>query len=196
MLNTTVLFIGEAALKQESVISENVDPKLLIPTIKEVQNIYILPLLGTALYNELVTQVSGNSVTPDNTTLLQSYVQPTMIKYCVYESMLDLSFKFQNKNVATKSSEFSQQASLNDIRYLMDKAINRAQYYAERVTLFLMANNMKYPSYLNQGNADISTIYPTAKNYSNGMYLGGDIDCDDIPARIKYQGNNPRRWML
>jgi hypothetical protein len=148
MLNTTVLFIGEAALKQESVISENVDPKLLIPTIKEVQ------------------------------------------------SMLDLSFKFQNKNVATKSSEFSQQASLNDIRYLMDKAINRAQYYAERVTLFLMANNMKYPAYLNQGNADISTIYPTAKNYSNGMYLGGDIDCDDIPARIKYQGNNPRRWML
>jgi hypothetical protein len=152
--------------------------------------------LGTALYNELVTQVSGNSVTPDNTILLQSYVQPTMIKYCVYESMLDLSFKFQNKNVATKSSEFSQQASLNDIRYLMDKAINRAQYYAERVTLFLMANNMKYPSYLNQGNADISTIYPTAKNYSNGMYLGGDIDFDDIPARIKYQGNNPRRWML
>jgi hypothetical protein len=196
MLNTTVLFIGEAALKQESVISENVDPKLLIPTIKEVQNIYILPLLGTALFNELVTQVSGNSVSADNEILLKSYVQPTMIKYCVYESMLDLSFKFQNKNVATKSSEFSQQASLNDIRYLMDKAVNRAQYYAERVTLFLMANNMKYPAYLNQGNADISTIYPTAKNYSNGMYLGGDLDCDDIPARIKYQGNNPRRWML
>lgn len=165
MLNTTVLFIGEAALKQESVISENVDPKLLIPTIKEVQNIYILPLLGTALFNELVTQVSGNTVSADNEILLKSYVQPTMIKYCVYESMLDLSFKFQNKNVATKSSEFSQQASLNDIRYLMDKAVNRAQYYAERVTLFLMANNMKYPAYLNQGNADISTIYPTAKNY-------------------------------
>lgn len=192
MLNTTVLFIGEATLKQESVISENVDPKLLIPTIKEVQNIYILPLLGTALYNELVTQVSGGNVSADNQVLLQSYVQPTMVKYCVYESVLDLSFKFQNKNVAVKSSEFSQQTDLNNLRYYMDKALNRAQYYAERVTRYLMANPTKYPAYLNQGNADVSTIYPTAKNYSNGIYLGGECDCDDIPARIKYQGNNPK----
>jgi hypothetical protein len=27
------------------------------------------------------------------------------------------------------------------------------------------------------------------------MYLGGEIDCDEIPARIKYQGNNPKRWL-
>jgi hypothetical protein len=36
----TVLFISEATLKAETIISENVDPKLLIPTIKEAQDIY------------------------------------------------------------------------------------------------------------------------------------------------------------
>lgn len=189
---TNVLLISEATLKSETVISENVDPKLLVPTIKEVQNIYITPLLGTALYNDVIDQVSGGTISAAYVELLNDYIQPVMVKYCVYEAVLDLSFKFQNKNVATKTSEFSQQASLNDLRYYMDKALNRAQYYAERVTRFLIANPTVYPKYLNQGQADASTIYPTYRNYANGMYLGGDIDWDRVPAEIKYQGNNPR----
>ena len=64
-----VLFISEATLKAETVISENVDPKILIPTIKEAQNIYILPLLGTNLYNDLVTNVSANTLSSAYITL-------------------------------------------------------------------------------------------------------------------------------
>jgi hypothetical protein len=108
----TVLFISEATLKAETIISENVDPKLLIPTIKEAQNIYILPLLGTALYNDLVYNVSANSLSSEYVTLLNEYIAPCLIKYSVYECILPLSYKFQNKNIGTKSSDFSQQAPL------------------------------------------------------------------------------------
>jgi hypothetical protein len=189
----TVIFISEETLKQESIISENVDPKLLVPTIKEAQNVYLLPILGTSLYNQLVTQVSSNTVSAANVTLLDTYITPTLVKYCVYESILPLSFKFQNKNIATKNSEFSNQASLDDLRYLLDYTKNRAEWYAERLTNFLLANNTTYPLYLTQVNANIDTIYPNDNNYQNGMYLGPDIDWDLVPPHIKYQGNFRRR---
>ena len=76
----TVLFISEETLKQETIISENVDPKLLVPTIKEAQNIYLLPILGTSLYNQLVTQVSSNTVSAANVTLLDTYITLTLVK--------------------------------------------------------------------------------------------------------------------
>ena len=85
----TVLFISEETLKQETIISENVDPKLLVPTIKESQNIYLLPILGTSLYNQLVTQVSSNTVSAANVTLLDTYITHVLVKYCVYESIFN-----------------------------------------------------------------------------------------------------------
>ena len=189
----TVLFISEATLKAETIISENVDPKLLIPTIKEAQNIYILPLLGTALYNDLVANVSANTLSSAYITLLNDYIAPTLIKYSVYECILPLSYKFQNKNIGTKSSDFSQQAPLNDLRYLLDFTKSRAEWYAERVSRFLLAYQTDYPKYLTQENANVATIYPNANNYTNGMFLGPDIDWDLIPPSIKYQGNGFRR---
>jgi hypothetical protein len=189
----TVLFISEATLKAETIIAQNVDPKILVPTIKEAQNIYILPLLGTTLYNDLVTNVSGNTLSEAYTTLLNDYIAPCLVKYSMYECILPLSYKFQNKNVGIKSSEFSQQANIDDLRYLLDFSKSRAEWYAERVSRFLLANNSTYPKYLTQENANAATIYPNANNYTNGMYLGPDIDWDRVPAYIKYQGNGFRR---
>lgn len=189
----TILFISEATLKAETFISENVDPKILVPTIKEAQNIYILPLLGTNLYNDLVFNVSGNTLSSEYITLLNDYIAPCLVKYSVYECILPLSFKFQNKNIGIKSSEFSQQANMDDVRYLLDFTKSRAEWYAERVSRFLLANQTTYPKYLTQENANVDTIYPNANNYTNGMFLGGDIDWDLIPPHIKYQGNGFRR---
>ena len=189
----TVLFISEATLKADTFISENVDPKILVPTIKESQEIYMLPILGTALYEDLIFNVSGNTLSAAYLTLLNDYIAPCLVKYCLYECVLPMSYKFQNKNIGIKSSENSQQANLTDLRYLLDTYKSRAEWYAERVSRFLLANQTTYPKYLTQQNADVSTIFPNSNNYTNGMYLGPDIDWDLIPPSIKYQGNGFRR---
>jgi len=44
-----VLFLSEQTLKQRSVLQDNVDMKIVTPTIIEVQEFYILPILGTSL---------------------------------------------------------------------------------------------------------------------------------------------------
>jgi hypothetical protein len=192
-----VIFISEETLKQNTVISENVDPKLFRMAITDAQDMYMLPILGTSLYNDLVSSindysVSGTPISDAYTTLLNTYIQPCLIKYSLHRMVITLSYKFQNKNVATKSSEYSQQASYEDLTKLKEQSLNDAEVYAERLTRFLLANNATYPKYLNQDHADISTIYPNKNNYTNGMYLGEECDCDKIPPHIKYQGNSFR----
>jgi len=50
-LNT--LFISVQNIKERSGLHANVDEKLVLPEIKTAQDMYILPALGTALYNRL-----------------------------------------------------------------------------------------------------------------------------------------------
>ncbi|MFN9518313.1 MAG: hypothetical protein ACK574_01090 [Bacteroidota bacterium] len=80
-----VLFLSEATLKAESILQDNVDMKVVSPTIYDVQQYYILPILGTSLYNDVVSQVQSGTVSAAYQTLLDTYIQPTMIWYCRYE---------------------------------------------------------------------------------------------------------------
>jgi len=166
------LFIDEEALKAESILNDNIDPKYLKYAIKEVQSVFILPLIGTALNNELEDQIDAANVTPDNQVLLEEYIQPCMVKYSMYELTTTLSYKFQNKNVANKNSENSSQAGLDDLRYLQNRFRERAEWYAKRLADFLCANTTKYPKYKNQSGEGTDAIEASEPNYNCGMYLG------------------------
>ena len=50
-------FISETALKANSYINENVDMKIIKPTILLVQDIYIHRLLGSALFKSITAEV-------------------------------------------------------------------------------------------------------------------------------------------
>ena len=75
---SNVLFISETYLKDSSYIDENVDIKLIRNSILETQDMRILPILGTALYEQLKTQIQANTKTTLNNTLLDTYVKPAL----------------------------------------------------------------------------------------------------------------------
>lgn len=169
---TNVLFLSENILKQYSVLQDNVDMKVVTPVIREVQEYYIHPILGTSLYKDLLTKVANNSLNVDEKTLLDDYVIPCMIQYCKYELPMAMNYKYFNKSVGVQNAENMNPATLDEIRAIEDRARNKAEWYAERLTKYLMANESKFPLYNNQINADVSTIYSKKNNYTNGMWLG------------------------
>ena len=75
-MSLTPQFISIEVIKDQSVINENVDSKLLQPTLIMVQDIYLKQVIGKDLYAELITQVNAESVSALNTTLLTDYIQP------------------------------------------------------------------------------------------------------------------------
>ncbi len=182
-----VIFISEQALKDNSIINENVDMKVLLPVIKLAQEKYMMPILGTGLYNELKTQITAATITVLNKTLLDDYIQPALIWWIMSEAPMPLTYKFMNKSVATRSSENANAASLNDLLKLEERFKDNAEWYSQRITNYLLQNIQSYPLYSNPGSG-IDTIVPKKTMYSTGMYLGSTLS-KNLPFRDRFQGN-------
>jgi hypothetical protein len=172
-----VYFLSEATLKAESILQDNVDMKVIAPTIWDVQNFYVLPILGTTLYNDLINKVRNNTLIGNDKNLMDIYITPTMVWYCRAELPLVMNYKYFNKSVGVQNADNMNPASLEEIGFLMNNAKNKAEWYAERLTKYLMSNQTLFPNYLNQINSNIDTIYAKRTNYTSGMVLGGSGCC-------------------
>ena len=106
-----VLFISEAYVKNTTLIDENVDMRLILPSIRDCQELRIHPILGTPLYDDLKAKITAGTLNSDETNLLDNYIAPAMAQWTVYECSTSMLFKYRNKSVATKSSENSQPIS-------------------------------------------------------------------------------------
>lgn len=170
-MSANILFISEQTLKDRSLLQDNVDPKLIKPTIKQAQDMFIEPILGTGLYLELQDQINADDVTTLNATLLNNYITDCLCWYVASEMVMSLGFKLTNKNVLKKTSENSDVPSISELFDVMEYYKNKAEWYAQRITNYLCENNTDYPLYDNPGNG-VDTIHPNTTSYSNGFYLG------------------------
>jgi hypothetical protein len=171
---TPVILLSEATLKQRSILQDNVDMKVVTPAIVDVQEEYILPLLGTALYNDLLEQVRTSTLTTAYRTLLDDYITRVMIWYCRFELPMDMNYKYFNKSVGVQNADNMNPATIEEMQYILNRARNKAEWYAERCTKFLLSNTTIYPLYLNQPNARIDTIFAKRTNYTGGFLTGSD----------------------
>lgn len=175
------ILIGETYLKESSYIDENVDVKLLRNSILESQELRILPILGTGLYNELMTQYTPpTSVSALNQTLVNTYIKPALKYWVLLDSALILTFKVMNKSVVKRTAENTETIQTSDLDILMDHFRIRAEVYSEKLTKYLQANEASYPLYTNAGSS-IDTVFPKQNNYTQGLYLGG--------SRSSYDGD-------
>lgn len=170
----SALIVTERWIKASGLINENTDPKILTPIIVAVQDEYIHPLLGTDLYDEIISQVTADTVSADNQTLLDNYVLNCVLWYVHCEASPALQYRYMNKGVMSKNSENSQPVDLGVLKYAMDKWKNRAEMYAQRTTKFLKANTTTYPKYI--ANTDENDIQPNRNNYTTTIYLPDDDD--------------------
>jgi hypothetical protein len=188
-MSQKALFITEKQLKDASVINENVSMFKLRPTIIMCQEMHIQPIVGSDIYKELQTQIIGNTLSPENETLLSDYIQPCLQMWIMMELPLVLGFQFRNKNIERGTDTNSTQSSVEELQKLMDNYRNKAEWYSERVTRFLLANDGDYPLYSNP-TSEIDTILPTRRNYTSGMVLDRSGCCGSFSE--KYQANYNR----
>jgi hypothetical protein len=194
-MSKNTLFISVQSIKDRTGLHANVDEKLVLPEIKTAQDMYILPALGSALYNELQTAVDTNTYTNLQTTLLDDYIVDTLIYFVMSELPQGLSFQFYNKGLLRKTGENQESPSMQDMIDVANRYKARAEFYKQRLIKYLKQNNALYPNYLNFGSG-IDSIKPDNEGYTVSMYLG-DACCndDDYEGKRKrtfeerYQGN-------
>jgi hypothetical protein len=157
-----------------SFVESNYDQDQLRALIYEIQVLYIEPLIGSGLYDELTTQIIANTVTSANTSLLNE-IRPVVRNYVLSKGIIVFTYKIRNKGVVSMSSENSQPADFAALDRLIQQFTDWAQVRADRLQKFLCANVTTYPLYANAGSTE-DTIHPRKNEYQTGWNMSLDTD--------------------
>ena len=156
--------------KRNSVVNLNVDDELIHPQIIKAQNLNIERVLGTNLFDVLIAEVTSGTVSARMITLLEDYIQPALVEWVTYSSILYFNYKITNKAVVKKSSDNSEASSLNEVNFLRQSIRDDAEYYTDRLAKYLCANEVLFPEYI-EGNINDDDIVPSKKSFFGGIYL-------------------------
>jgi hypothetical protein len=175
-MSLSILFISDTILLERTTLHGNIDPQLLYPEIKAAQDMYILPLVGSALYTKLQNDITAQSVTGYYETLLNDYIIDTLINYVMMELPTTVSYQTFNKGVVKSGGTDLETTSLSDLVTLSDKYKRRAEFYAERMKRYLIEESSRgnFPEYENPGSR-ADTVFPYGGTFSLPISL--DTDC-------------------
>lgn len=162
------LFISCNRLKLDTAMGGSVEDDLLKPHILMAQTRYILPVLGTDLYNALQTKINGGSVSGNYETLLEDYVQPSLVHYAFALAIPFIRVRVSNNHVSVMTSEQSTPASIQDVRQLTNASLDVANFNRERLIEYLLHNQSLFPEYTSNSGAD---LVPMTRNYTQGLNL-------------------------
>ena len=178
-MSDNILLISSTMIKERSAIHGNLDDKLIFPDIKAAQDMYIMPILGTALFNKLQTLISDGTITSDAAkinykNLLDKYIVDALMYYVLSELPETISYQFWNKGVMRKQGQDTELPSMSELIDISNRYKNKAEFYANRLKLYIQANAAtKFPEYLNPGNTQ-DTVTPEQRAFTTGIYLGDD----------------------
>jgi len=184
MATTHILLISAETLKQNTTISESVDDNLIHPVIMLAQDKYILPILGTDLFDKLKTEVSGTPA-GNYLTLLKDHVSKTLCQFTLANLYPFLRLRAVNHSVVQMNNEQGNSATHEDIQPLIDNALDMGQFYRERMIDYLTNNSTLFPEYTSNTGADMN---PTTRNYYSGINMDATINDTKIKGLLSAMG--------
>jgi hypothetical protein len=178
------LFVSANRLKRDTAIGGSVDDDLIRPYVYMAQQRWILPVLGTKLYNKIGNDIDTGAVAGDYKTLLDDYIIPATVQYAFVQLVPFLRLRFVNNAVVIMNSEQSSAATYDDLKPLMDQALDMATFYRERLIDYIRNNTASYPEYNTNTGADLN---PTRNNYTQGLNVDYNL-CDDLRYKTFLMG--------
>jgi hypothetical protein len=170
-MSLNILFINETLIKSRTAISDSIDGKQIKPTIKLAQDKYIMPALGTGLYNRLQEGIDDNNLSANEKMLLDDYITDTLLWFTIGEMVMSTSYQFFSKGVLQKSSEESNTPSKGQLELLERKYMSNGEFYKQRLIDFLRENSTMFEQYLQYGSG-FDVIAPQVQAYTSPIFLG------------------------
>jgi hypothetical protein len=193
-----ILLVSPKYIKDNYLVDNNVDDTLIVNAITDAQEIDIQELIGTKYLKTLKTQVQTNTLTAPNITLLDDYLLPALIRYSLYYLPLYLNNRITAAGVVTKDTDRSTAVDSKDLDDMREELKNMADFYAQRMLRYLIANKTQYADYLNTD--DISQMIGRLNAYSssNSLNLSGKQFVVDRVKNLNRSNDNSyyKRWLL
>jgi hypothetical protein len=143
---TTTFLISEAKLREYTDIDNNVDTALIKNGIREAQDIELQRLLGTLLYDKLLSDVDSDALTGNYKTLVDDYVQDFLI-YASYYYILDsIYLRSRNNGLLTPNGGENSDGVDRTLYNVKRQSVkNKMEYYADGLKDYLIEEEALYP---------------------------------------------------
>ena len=170
-MSRNILFISRNDIIRRSPVGGNIDPEKLVPFIKTAQDKYIWIILGSSLYFYLQDQIAANTLVEPYLDLMNNFIKDTLVHYSVVEALPFLPYTIANAGIYKSLPENTEVPNKQDIDFLLQKELQTAQFYAERLVTHLIANNNSFPQY-NQTTGKSDNVYPDqGQQYTQGWVI-------------------------
>lgn len=141
-------FVSERYLKNNSPIGDNMDIKEIYPYVKTAQDVYIQEALGTALYERLISGVSGSpSDLNSNEKILIKICRSALVYWTCYDALPFIWVKLRNIGLVKQSGENLETLSVDEMRVIEQKLKEKAVFYMNRLKDYLCENSNLFDEY-------------------------------------------------
>lgn len=169
-----LLFTSPSELAETTILGGNVDIDKFTFTILSTQLRVIEPLLGTELYDKIVTDVTASNITGLYATLYNEYIKPITKNEAIAEYIEVCSYMLDNGGLFKHQPDNAEIVDKDEAQFLANKYHSVAQMYIQRFEKWICKNPLtEYKHYQDEVNAK-RNVKVTA-----GWYLGAPEYSED-----------------
>lgn len=139
---TDTALITNAQLIANSPLGGNIDVDKYSAVIKETQIFDIEPVLGTKLYNKILSDFEGDTLAGDYLELHTNYIVPVLVHSVAAEYITISGFQVANGGIFRYSPQDALPATKEEIDFLANKERSKAEVYLQRMQKWLCDKNL------------------------------------------------------
>lgn len=133
--------LSENYLRSTIIISDNLDVKLLMPFVNEVEQIHLRDTIGDKAFDELKYRYENKSLDDNEKHLVSNYIKPYMAWKVLYEALPWISAQVRNKGIVQPGDSTNTNSRSVDemprINLLLKKADEKSAAFEKRLKDYL-----------------------------------------------------------
>lgn len=141
--------LNEQQLRERLPISTNLDLHYINGQIEYVESILVAECLGAAFYDELLNQYITATLTPANSTLVNTYLLDLLASWCFYHMYPFIQNRAENKALVINYDSSSNAVDSGQLKFVRSEIRIQAQTKQQRMMKFLAQHINDYPTFAN-----------------------------------------------
>ena len=182
-----ILFTTADFIRSVTIVSDNLQDKYILSSIREAQDIEFQQVVGTRLYNRLKMMVEDESILFDFNVHYRELLDKAQY-FIAYQTLANLTvnstYKINNIGLNTISDDNVTTPSLSDTFKLSKYNVDKADHYKMMLQNWLLKNKSYFPELLKSDISELSANVHSAA--SCNVFLGGARGkVSRVPSNLK-----------
>ena len=198
---TSTFILSEAKFREFTDVNDSLDTSLIKNAIREAQDIHLQRIIGTKLYDSILSKIDASTLTGDYKTLVDDYIADFLLYAAYYETLEAIYIRPRNNGLLTPTGgENSIEVDRSLFNVKRQSVENKMEFYAQKLSQYISENEATFPE-LSQNNKayeqdpDYSTQYRSPIVFNKAAKQAGNYQwAKKAGLRVTNSAYNQYPW--